>query len=124
MASQTESQKAGTEETKGMEKDKANRTVEEDKKSEDDTATNEQTDNKQTKIEEEDSEESEFEIIATEVVASTISIKLGTIEPIGPIVNIDQKSEEIAVSDDTKAEVKPSHNETCYMEEKNLQRHH
>ena len=49
MASQTESQKAGTEETKGMEKDKANRTVEEDKKSEDDTATNEQTDNKQTK---------------------------------------------------------------------------
>ena len=111
MASQSESQKAGTEETK----DKANRTVEDNKKSEDDTATNEQTDDKQTKIEDEDSEENEFEIIGTEVVAGTNEIKL---EAIGPIVNNDEKSEEIAVSDDTKAEVKPSHNETCYMEEK------
>jgi hypothetical protein len=76
MASQTENQKAGTEETKDIEKDKANRTVEEDKKSTDDTCANEQTDNKQTKIEDEDSEETEFEIIGTEVVANTNEIKL------------------------------------------------
>eukprot|EP00090_Calanus_glacialis_P045469 TRINITY_DN8453_c0_g1_i1.p1 TRINITY_DN8453_c0_g1~~TRINITY_DN8453_c0_g1_i1.p1 ORF type:complete len:313 (-),score=119.41 TRINITY_DN8453_c0_g1_i1:97-1035(-) len=110
MASQSESQKAGTEETK----DKANRTVEDNKKSEDDTATNEQTDDKQTKIEDEDSEENEFEIIGTEVVASTNEIKL---EAIGPIVNNDEKSEEIAVSDDTKGEIKLSQNETFSMKE-------
>jgi hypothetical protein len=88
MASQTENQKAGTEETKDIEKDKANRTVLEDKKSTDDKFANEQTDNKQTKIEDEDSEETEFEIIGTEVVANTNEIKL-----------------------------EPSHNETCSINE-------
>ena len=82
MASQTETQKSGTEETKNI--DKENIAVEKDKKSNDDSATNVKSDNKQTIVENttkcknksEDSEEIEFEIIGTEVAAGTNEIKL------------------------------------------------
>ena len=135
MASQTEDHKAGTEETKNIDKDlhKENMSVEEDKKSQDDTATNEQTIYKQTGIENptkyqnesEDSEEAGFEIIETDVSACSKEallkthkdIKLEAVEPIGPIVNIDPKNEEIAVLAETKAEEKPLDNETCSIDE-------
>ena len=81
MASQTETQKSGTEETKNIYKE--NMAVQENKKSQDDSATNGKTDKKRiitenaTKCENEseDSEETEFKIIGTEVAAGTYEIK-------------------------------------------------
>ena len=129
MASQTE---VGKEETKNIDKDKENMIVEVDKNSQDDTATNEQTINQKTGIENttkyqnesEDSEEAGFEIIGKDVLACSKEalfnredIKLEAAEPIGPIVNVDPKNEEIAVLAETKAEERLSDNETCSIEE-------